>query len=244
MLSLPTTRLVLTFVVLFRGVLLNVLDQRPSMVESRSMVVGITLALLFSALPFAYRMRRVGSATPQLGDDFRSYFKKLGARPEQIMFFVPIALLTTLIIASERSGMIYTLAWSEGLAVFVFALWVNERSFRLAGLGLLMACAAKNLFIDLFRMERRDQILTALGVGVIFDLGRIHVQQVPRAHWPIAMKRWLPFIMIACAAIGVLVYNERHKPHTDANPRSILYTVADTGRETHPRARAAHPDER
>jgi len=45
------------------------------------------------------------------------------------------------------------------------------------------------------------------------------------------MKRWLPFIMIACTAIGVVVYNERHKPDTDANPRSILYTVADTGRE-------------
>jgi predicted Zn-dependent protease len=45
------------------------------------------------------------------------------------------------------------------------------------------------------------------------------------------MKRWLPFILIACAAIAVLVYNERHKTDTDANPRSILYTVADTGRE-------------
>jgi uncharacterized membrane protein len=34
-------------------------------------------------------------------------------------------------------------------------------------LALLILCAAKILFIDLFRMERRDQILTALGVGVI-----------------------------------------------------------------------------
>ena len=40
------------------------------------------LALLFAALPFAYRMRRVGNAPPQLGDDFRSYFRTLGARPE------------------------------------------------------------------------------------------------------------------------------------------------------------------
>ena len=45
------------------------------------------------------------------------------------------------------------------------------------------------------------------------------------------MKRWLPFIFIACAAIAVLVYNERHKTDADASPRSILYTVADTGRE-------------
>jgi len=45
------------------------------------------------------------------------------------------------------------------------------------------------------------------------------------------MRRWLPFLMIACAGIAVLVYNERHKTDTDANPRSILYTVADTGRE-------------
>jgi hypothetical protein len=112
-------------------------------------------------------MRRVGAAPPRLGNEFRSLLGKLGGRPEQILFFVPIALLTTLIIASERSGMITLSLGVEGLAVFIFALWVNERSFRLTGLGLLMLCAAKILAIDLFRMERRDQILTALGVGVI-----------------------------------------------------------------------------
>lgn len=159
--------LVLTFVVLFRGVLMNVLDQRPSMVASRSMTIGITLALLFSALPFAYRMRRVAGGPPQLGNDFRSFLGKAGARPEQILFFIPIALLTTLISFSERSGMITLSLGLEGLAVFVFALWINERSFRLTGLALLMLCVAKILFMDLFRMERRDQILTALGVGVI-----------------------------------------------------------------------------
>jgi len=159
--------LVLTFVVLFRGVLMNVLDQRPSMVASRGMTIGITLALLFSALPFAYRMRRVGNSPPQLGNDFRSFFGRLGGRPEQWLFFIPVALLTTLIFASERSGMVTLWLGLEGLAVFVFALWVNERSFRLTGLALLMLCAAKILFMDLFRMERRDQILTALGVGVI-----------------------------------------------------------------------------
>jgi hypothetical protein len=159
--------LVLTFVVLFRGVMMNVLDQRPSMVASRGMTIGIALALLFSALPFAYRMRRVGGAPPQLGNDFRSFLGRAGARPEQILFFIPIALLTTLILTSERSGTITLWLGLEGLAVFVFALWVNERSFRLTGLALLMLCAAKILFMDLFRMERRDQILTALGVGVI-----------------------------------------------------------------------------
>src|SRR5437763_1824730 len=87
---------VLPLVVLFRGAMLNVLDQRPSMLASRAMTVGITLALLFSALPFAYRMRRLGNAPPQLGDDFRSFFGKLGARPEQVLSFVSIALLTTL----------------------------------------------------------------------------------------------------------------------------------------------------
>jgi Predicted membrane protein (DUF2339) len=162
--------LVLTFVVLFRGVMLNVLDQRPSMVASRATTVGITLALLFSALPFAYRMRRVGGKPPQVGEGFRSWFGKIGARPEQVFFFLPIALLTTLVIASERSGMITLSLGLEGLAVFVFALWVNERSFRLTGLALLMLCAAKILFIDLFRMERGDQILTALSVGVILIL--------------------------------------------------------------------------
>src|SRR5437764_15413239 len=115
------------------------------------MTVRITLALLFSTLPFGYRMRRVGAAPPHLGNDFRSLLGKLGGRPEQILFFVPIGLLTALIIASERSGMITLSLGLEGLAVFVFALWLNERSFRLPGLALLRLCAAKRLAIDPFR---------------------------------------------------------------------------------------------
>jgi len=96
-----------------------------------------------------------------LATTFRSFFERLGGRPEQWLFFIPVALLTTLIFASERSGMVTLWLGLEGLAVFIFALWVNERSFRLTGLALLMLCAAKILFMDLFRMERRDQILTA-----------------------------------------------------------------------------------
>jgi uncharacterized membrane protein len=45
-----------------------------------------------------------------------------------------------------------TLGWGiEAVAVFVLALWAKERSFRLAGLTLLLVCAAKVIGWDIWQ---------------------------------------------------------------------------------------------
>ena len=59
-----------------------------------------------------------------------------------------------------------TLSWGvEGIAIFLLALWLNERSFRLSGLGLLLLCAGKILLVDVWRLNARDRYLTFIVLG-------------------------------------------------------------------------------
>ncbi len=92
----------------------------------------------------------------------------LGHHPEQPMFFVPFVLLSVLLWLKVASGMI-TLAWgAEAVIVFVLALWAKERSFRLAGLGLLLLCFAKIIFWDVWQLgDITARYLTLIGVGLL-----------------------------------------------------------------------------
>jgi uncharacterized membrane protein len=60
-----------------------------------------------------------------------------------------------------------TVAWgAEAVAVFLFALAVKERSFRLSALGLLLVCVAKIVLIDVWGLSPRDRYLTFIVLGV------------------------------------------------------------------------------
>ena len=79
-----------------------------------------------------------------------------------------VALLSVLLWLKVASGMI-TLAWgAEAVMVFVLALWAKVRSFRLAGLGLLLLCAAKIVFWDVWQVsDLTARYLTLIGVGAL-----------------------------------------------------------------------------
>ena len=47
----------------------------------------------------------------------------------------------------------------------LFALAVNERSFRLSGLGLLLLCVAKVMAMDVWDLQPRDRYITFIIVG-------------------------------------------------------------------------------
>ena len=86
-------------------------------------------------------------------------------RPEQALFFLAVGLLSALLAIEMRHGMV-TLAWGvEGVAIFLMALWLGERSFRLTGLGLLLLCVAKILLVDVWRLNPRDRYLTFIVLG-------------------------------------------------------------------------------
>ena len=58
------------------------------------------------------------------------------------------------------------MAWGlEAVAVFLFALKVGERSYRLAGLGLLLLCVAKLTVLDVWDMVLRDKAITFMVLG-------------------------------------------------------------------------------
>ena len=124
--------------------------------------VGVVVTLLFASLPFAFRLRDK-ETTPETG--MVAMLQWVSRRPEQIVFFIAIALLTALVGVEMRHGMV-TVSWGvEGVAIFLFALWVGERSFRLCGLGLLLLCVGKILIIDIWGLNPRDRYLTLIVLG-------------------------------------------------------------------------------
>jgi len=109
-------------------------------------------------LPFAFLLRRAAS------DKSQHEFPP-GSRPEQVFFFVPFLLLTALIAFESTRGQL-TVNWGiEGVAVFLLAVWVGERSFRLAGLAVLMMCVAKIFLIDVWGLDPQSRYITLIILG-------------------------------------------------------------------------------
>jgi uncharacterized membrane protein len=152
--------------VLFRTVLHNFYERSyfpASGWESRWVTVGIAVTLLLAALPFAFQLRKKDERSIETG--LVRVIQGIVRRPEQFLFFIAVGLLTVLLAIEMRHGMV-TLSWGvEGVAVFVLALWLGERSFRLTGLGLLLLCAGKILLVDVWRLDARDRYLTFIVLG-------------------------------------------------------------------------------
>jgi hypothetical protein len=156
---------ILSFAVLFRASLHNFYQRTyfpAPFWQSRWLCVGVAIGFLLLSLGFAFQLRRK-EAVAESGAG--RMLELLIRRPEQLFFFVALALLTVLLALEMRHGMV-TLSWGlEGVAVFMFALWLGERSYRLSGLGLLLLCASKILFVDVWRLNPRDRYLTLIVLG-------------------------------------------------------------------------------
>ncbi len=64
-----------------------------------------------------------------------------------------------------RSGLL-TVSWSAlGVLVFLLALRVGERTFRLSGLALLLLCVAKIGLVDVWKLDARDRYVTLICMG-------------------------------------------------------------------------------
>jgi hypothetical protein len=153
-----------------RAMLFNLFAPAPLAVSfstGRTFCIGATCVLMLLALPPAFAMRRRRRAEMLDRPAAEAGWKSLlFGRPEQMFFFVPLALVTVLLAVQLRAGMI-TIAWSVlGLGTFLFALMVAERSFRLAGLGLLMLCVGKILFVDVWHATPTDRYITLIVLGV------------------------------------------------------------------------------
>jgi uncharacterized membrane protein len=175
--------LVLAVAATFRGVLHN-LYQRSFLPgpfwHSRTVTTSVTATLLFASLCFAFPLRR------SEGDDGAGVMRPLRAllrHPEQLLFFLPLGLVAALLAVTLRRGMI-TVGWSAlGVMVFLFALWMRERSFRLAGLGLLLLGVAKILIVDVWELSPRDRYLTFITLGSALLLVSFLYSRYREAIW-------------------------------------------------------------
>jgi len=126
----------------------------------RFVVLGSGIAVLLSCLPFAFRLRDRWQAGTT-----RKWFAVIPAHPERVMFFAPILLLTLTLALKMRAGMV-TVSWGlEGMLIILLAMAVNERSFRLTGLVLLLVCVGKVLLMDAWGLAPRDRYITFIILG-------------------------------------------------------------------------------
>jgi len=155
----------LSIAVLVRGIVHNLFGASyftGSDWTGRYFVLGAAVVALLVALPFAFYLRvrtSIGSLTP------RSLLLVAVRRPEQLLFFSAITLLTLMLALKMRAGMV-TVAWGvEGVLIVSLALVVGERSFRLTGLALLLACVAKIMVRDAWGLAPRDRYITFIILG-------------------------------------------------------------------------------
>jgi hypothetical protein len=134
--------------------------------KGRYVVVGAAAALLLAALAFAFPLReRYGVRGNANATGARRILLAAARRPEQLQFFAPVVLLSLMLALKMRSGMV-TVSWGiEGLLIILLALAVQERSFRLTGLGLLLLCVGKIMAMDVWGLQARDRYITLIIVG-------------------------------------------------------------------------------
>lgn len=139
-------------------------DNHPDFWHSPLFHVSVTALILLTALPFAFKLRRAEFREAFAPQPFEPIARALRS-PEQWFFFSAFALMVIALAAKLTSGHI-TIAWSlVGLGVFLFALTVGERSFRLAGLGLLLISISKIVLIDIWQLSTPDRFMTLIILG-------------------------------------------------------------------------------
>ncbi len=168
---------------LYQGLLLTVLVLGRGMVhnlfgagyfgegdwQGRYFVLGSAVTILLASLFFAFRLRGRFGVPQNMGTWMRP-LAVIANRPEQVEFFVPVILLTCMLALKMRAGMV-TVSWGiEGVMIFLLALAVKERSFRLTGLGILLLCVAKVMALDVWGLQPRDRYVTFIIVGAALVL--------------------------------------------------------------------------
>jgi hypothetical protein len=130
------------------------------------LVVSFAAAILLASLFFAFRLRDHFKPEPK-SSRLARLLQAVARRPEQIVFFVPVILITFMLALKMRSGMV-TVSWGvEGVLVFALALALGVRSFRLTGWGILVLCILKVAALDFWGLQTRDRYITVILTGLV-----------------------------------------------------------------------------
>jgi len=154
--------------VLFRGVLHNLYERSYFTPPKPAIAYLSTIsaaAFLFAGLFFAFKLRLRAEEGEKINWLIRTA-RLLDAHPEQVLFFAPLALLTAFLWVEAESWL--TLAWTlEAVAVFIFAMWIGERSYRLTAMALLLLVVGKIFILDFRHMSLPRKAITFTTVGAL-----------------------------------------------------------------------------
>jgi len=149
-----------------RGLFLDLADAtRVGFWQGPLYHVAVAALILLAALPFAFQLRKMTfweGGSIQLPAEVVTVLR----RSDQWFFFTPFSMMVAALACRLSSGHI-TIAWGlVGVGVFLFALAVGERSYRLAGLALLLLCVVKILLMDVWALTPPDRYMTLIVMGL------------------------------------------------------------------------------
>lgn len=152
--------------VAIRGLFLDLADTTPvGFWQGPLFHLGVAALILLAALAFAFQLRKTAfweGGSIQLPAEIVTALR----RSDQWFFFTPFGLVVVALAVKLSSGHI-TVAWSlVGVVVFLFALAVGERSYRLAGLTLLLLSVTKIILMDFWTLSLPDEIMTLIVMGL------------------------------------------------------------------------------
>jgi uncharacterized membrane protein YjjB (DUF3815 family) len=156
----------LAIAVVLRALLIDLsVESQASFWHEPLFHLAVAALILLAGLAFAFRLRGPDfwtGASMQSPDPLAAALR----RPEQWFFFAPFGMMVVAVAAKLSSGHI-TIAWSLlGLATFLLALAVGERSFRLAGLALLLVSVAKILLMDVWALPPAERYIPLIVLGL------------------------------------------------------------------------------
>lgn len=165
---------ILTWVVLARCVFENLYsDDSWRGWNARIVVLGIVAALLLFGF-FIARFYRYDTRTKEQEAQLKGIrwaLRGCDINAHHFFFFAAAGLITALIWCEASADGYLTAAWAlEAFAVFLFAVLLGERPYRLFGMGLLLVCVAKVILMDVWLLQTLPRIIVFIVLGVILVL--------------------------------------------------------------------------
>lgn len=127
--------------------------------------VSVLFYLLLGTSLFE-KKRRLAAGAAAITSDRPRWLEAVDTNPQHLFFFVPTILLTVLLYLEVPRSYL-TAAWgAEGVVVFLIALRLGERAFRLFSLGLILLCVGRLVLMDVWAFDPIGRIISFMGLGV------------------------------------------------------------------------------